>query len=290
MKRFRQFAGIILFLSLSFNFLQAQDVDIISKEKMEKVKFMDHLSVSIEAGTTGFGFEVATTLHPNFMLRAGFVIFPFLEKSGDAYINFYGGGNNLFNDIVRQIPQIKTALEDRKLPTSSQEIAEKIPMTDKFKLYNGKILIDYYPFLKDRFHITTGIYFGSRNIITSKGQLPSEYVAAIHVINQYLPGNTQFMPAVWRGDFLINDCLVEASQSGKVKYSRQITPIRPYIGIGFGRAVPHKRIGCQFDLGALFLGKQKIASKYYIEDPRITNFLDWSILPVISLRLVGKIF
>lgn len=57
MKRFRQFAGIILFLSLSFNFLQAQDVDIISKEKMEKVKFMDHLSVSIEAGTTGFGFE-----------------------------------------------------------------------------------------------------------------------------------------------------------------------------------------------------------------------------------------
>ena len=290
MKQLTRLIGVFLSISLSFNLLQAQDIDVMTKEKMDKVKFMSHLSVSIEAGTTGFGFEVATTLHPNFMLRAGFVMLPFLEESGDAYINFYGGGDKLFNDIVRQIPQIKTALENRKLPTSSRKIAEKIPMTDKFKLYHGKILIDYYPFLRDRFHITAGIYFGSRNIITSKGQLPSEYVAAVHVINQYLPENTQFMPAVWRGDFLINDCLVEASQSGKVKYSRQITPIRPYIGIGFGRAVPHKRIGCQFDLGALFLGKPKMASKYYIEDPRVTNFLDWSIFPVVSLRLVGKIF
>lgn len=49
MKRFRQFAGIILFLSLSFNFLQAQDLGDITKAKMDFI--FEHLDKNkVETG------------------------------------------------------------------------------------------------------------------------------------------------------------------------------------------------------------------------------------------------
>lgn len=276
----KQLFYILIFCCLSIRVI-AQNEDI-------KSKFMDHLSVSIEAGTTGFGFEVATTLHPNFMLRAGFVMLP-SSSTDNAYISFYGNGDDHFNDLIKEMPQIKVALEDKKLPTDSKEIFNEVTMTDKYKLYNGKILVDYYPSAKKTFHVTAGLYFGDKNIITSRGQLPSEYVEAVHVINQYLPEDAQFMPAVSRGDGFIKDCFVEASPFGTVKYSRQISPIKPYIGIGAGRAIPNKRIGCQFDFGIIFQGKQRMASEYYIED-LWTNFLNCPVIPIISLKLAGRIF
>ena len=49
MKRFRQFAGIILFLSLSFNFLRAQDLGDITKAKMDFI--FEHLDKNkVETG------------------------------------------------------------------------------------------------------------------------------------------------------------------------------------------------------------------------------------------------
>lgn len=277
MKNLTRLVGIIFLLCFNTNLLQAQ-------EENSRVSFMDHLSVSVEAGTTGLGFEVATTLHPNFMLRAGFVMLPPFSTE-DAVIDntFY------FNSLVDKMPEIKTELENKKLPTNSNEFNDKISMTDKFKLYNGKILIDYYPITKRRFHITAGIYFGGKNIITSTGQLPSEFMEAVHVINKYLPVNAQFLPAILRDDMFIQYCYAEASPTGRINYSRQINPIRPYVGIGGGRAIPNKRIGCQFDIGVIFQGKQKISSEYYAEFGQ-ADFLDWIVYPVISMRLVGKIF
>ncbi len=255
-----------------------------AQEEKSRVRFMDHLSVSVEAGTTGFGFEVATTLHPNFMLRAGFVMLPSFATE-DAEINhrFY------YNTLVDKMPEIKAELENKKLPTNSNDFNYKISMTDKFKLYNGKILIDYYPIIKRRFHITTGLYFGPKNIITSTGQLPSKYMEAVHVLNKYLPINAQFLPAISRGNIFKQACYVEASPTGRINYSHQINPVRPYLGIGGGRAIPNKRIGCQFDLGVIFQGKQRISSEYYAECGGLA-FVDWMVYPMVSIRLVGKIF
>lgn len=264
---------------------------VVAQVENGKTKFMDHLSVSIEAGyVTGVGLEVATTLHPNFMLRAGFSMLP-LSTHTDAKVYFYGA-NARFNDMVKNNPQIEQALREKGLPTNSKDFPDKVRMKDKLKMYNGKILVDYYPWVKKSFHVTTGIYFGGRDFETLTGQMPSEYMEAVHVMNTFLPEDEQFMPAIWDGNWLIPDYLVEAAPSGKVSYSWRVNPVKPYIGIGGGRAVPNKRIGCQFDLGVIFQGKAKMSSKYYAEN--LFENLDLlgftSVLPVISLRLVGRIF
>ena len=283
MKQLTRLIGVFLSISLSFNLLQAQDIDVMTKEKMDKVKFMSHLSVSIEAGTTGFGFEVATTLHPNFMLRAGFVIFPsFSIEAAGVDNRFY------FDRLVDEMPEVKSELEYNELPTSFPFHYE-IPMKDKFKLYNGKILIDYYPIAKRSFHITAGLYFGPKNIITSTGQLSLEYVKAIHVLNQYLPIDAQFSPMIQRGDLMRQSIYVKPSPTGQINYSLQQNSIRPYIGIGAGRAVPNKRISCQFDLGVIYQGKRRISSEYYVKYSS-RGFLDFTIYPMLSVRLVGRIF
>lgn len=290
MKHFTRLLAIVLSISLSFDLLKAQDMEVAAKEKTGKVKFMDHLSVSVEAGTVGFGLEVATTLHPNFMLRAGFSMLP-LSQNIDAKVYFYGADDH-FNDIVKDNPQIEQALRKRGLPINSKEIPNEVKIKDKLKMYNGKILVDYYPRAKKRFHVTAGVYLGGRNFETFTGQMPSEYMEAVHVMNTFLPEDEQFMPAIWDGDWLILNYLVEASPSGKVNYAWRVNPVKPYIGIGGGRAVPKKRIGCQFDLGVMFQGKAKMSSKYYaenlFENLGILGFT--SVLPVISIRLVGRIF
>lgn len=255
-----------------------------AQEEKSRVRFMDHLSVSVEAGTTGFGFEVATTLHPNFMLRAGFVIFPSFSMGTAGVDNRFD-----FNWLVDKMPEVKAELERSRLPTSFP-FHHEIRMTDKFKLYNGKILIDYYPIIKRRFHITAGLYFGPKNIITSTGQIPSEYMEAIHMLNQCLPIDAQFNPLIHRGNFIRDQMIdVEPSPTGKINYSLRQNSLRPYIGIGGGRAVPNKRIGCQFDLGVIYQGDRRISSEYYARcGPR--GLGDWVVYPTISIRLVGKIF
>ena len=47
-------------------------------------------------------------------------------------------------------------------------------------------------------------------------------------------------------------------QSGNVKAEVKVNSFKPYLGVGFGRAVPKGRIGVQFDLGVQFWGRPEV--------------------------------
>ena len=74
---------------------------------------------------------------------------------------------------------------------------------------------------------------------------------------------------------------------------------RPYLGLGFGRSVPHKRIGCQVDLGVQFWGTPKVyVNGERLEADKVGDDLDdilslvsrIKVFPVLNIRLVGRIF
>ena len=80
----------------------------------------------------------------------------------------------------------------------------------------------------------------------------------------------------------------------------QISKVRPYAGIGFGRSVPNKRIGFQFEMGAWFHGTPKVVSpnelpadKYDPNAESIEGVGDIiskiTVYPQITLRLTGRI-
>jgi hypothetical protein len=106
---------------------------------------------------------------------------------------------------------------------------------------------------------------------------------------------------------------------GNVKAELKVNSFKPYLGIGFGRAVPRKRIGLQLDLGVQFWGKPELQSNFSyvdrqtgenvtryeaIKKNRITNqdkdYQDLKdavktiqkigVYPVLNLRINGRIF
>lgn len=258
--------------------------------KTEKVRFMDHLSVSLEAGGTGFGFEVATTLHPKFALRTGFTMFIF-SKTEEGHINSYNNDYDDFNDFIKDMPEVQKILKEKGLPTSIGQADKYVPLKNELRYYNGKILVDYYPIEKRRFRVTAGLYFGNSSFLRISGQYPYELLQSIRILNQYLPTDKRLRPIVENVDGIFCNEKMGPGPSGKVECTYKINPVKPYIGIGGGRSVPNKRIGINFDIGLLMEGKRTLTSPYYAENGfRELRLLCWRFMPTASLRLTGRIF
>ena len=97
----------------------------------------------------------------------------------------------------------------------------------------------------------------------------------------------------------------------------KVNAFKPYVGIGFGRAVTKHRVGVQFDLGVQFVGRPGMFGnvKYFdydagdfvtrterLERGRITNdeyediddairiMEKFRVYPVLKIRVNGRIF
>ena len=76
--------------------------------------------------------------------------------------------------------------------------------------------------------------------------------------------------------------------------------VRPYVGIGFGRIVPKKRLGFSGELGVQVHGTPEVYTNYGNLDDLIseqdadddfTKIIDkLTVYPVLKLRLTGRIF
>ena len=108
------------------------------------------------------------------------------------------------------------------------------------------------------------------------------------------------------GDYFVTP---NPEEQGNVKAYAKVNGFRPYIGLGFGNAVPKGRVGCQFDLGVQFWGKPEIyvptynkATKTYqyekIDGDKagddagkvLKTISKISVYPVLNFRIVGRIF
>ena len=114
---------------------------------------------------------------------------------------------------------------------------------------------------------------------------------------------------------------IVSDAQGNIDAKVKVNGFKPYIGIGFGRAVPRNRVGVQFDLGVQFWGKPELQTNvmYYdgelgdfvtryekVEKGRITrshedkDYKDLrnalktaeaiTVYPVMTVRFVGRIF
>lgn len=124
---------------------------LAGQAQRRNMKTFTHLSASVEAGTTGFGVQVATSLTPNIALRSGISILPF---NYSYTYDGYGDG-----EFVQEF---------------------SIPLKAKIDMFNGKILFDLYPKRDSRFHFTVGAFIGNSKVIKVKGHtdldLSNEYI------------------------------------------------------------------------------------------------------------------
>ena len=273
---------IFAFLGMSLTPASAQEEDQL---------IFNHLGIGVSVGTTALGINVSTVLTPYFGLRAGVNLWPILKLRSNLHL-----GSRIQNwepgDIAKYAQELNEVLsEDEQVP---MEMPEAMSMHIKPKLTAGHLLIDYYPFTG--FHLGTGTVIDIHN--RHEGSL-----MPVTAWNNAME-NPDAQEVVERNNLqpiglVLGDYFIAPDENGNIDARIRVSGFRPYLGLGFGRAVPRKRIGCQFDLGVQFWGSPKVmVNGEELKPDKVGEELDdvlsivsrIKVFPVLSFRLVGRIF
>ena len=287
--------------------------------------FEPHVGVGVGVGTTGIAIDAGITLNDYLGVRGGVDIMPKFKINKDIDLKTEDA-NKKVSQLTNEINQLNQKLEAagmQKVDLSQYpggNLPNKLEVQGKLDNTLGHILIDIHPF-KTSFHLTVGAYFGKDEIIDVYNK-ESGFLKPINAYNEAIinanspsadPGVKQVvndynlkMIGGELGDYFVTP---NPAENGDVRAYAKVKSFRPYVGLGFGRAVPKKRIGCQFDLGVQFWGKPEIyvptydkAAKTYQyekidgdnagEDAGkvLKTISKVSVYPVLNFRLVGRIF
>lgn len=150
------------------------------------------------------------------------------------------------------------------------------------KRTQGSVIFNVYPFAShSSFYVAAGAYFGGKDIVKISGH--SDELAAVGADN----------PTIDLGDYKI-----PVDRNGNVDGSLRVKNFRPYLGLGFGRPVPHRRLNFGVELGVQFMGKMKVYSAGdELQQVLTDNDDDWqkwidklTVYPVLKFTLSGRIF
>ena len=120
-----------------------------------------HLDLSVSAGTTGIGIDLASPIGEYFQLRAGFDYMPrFTAKMkfdvmiGDKPARQYDADGNR---VESTFDRMKEMLKD----FVGVEVDDHVDMLGKPTMNNVKLLLDVFPFKNNKhWHFTAGFYWG----------------------------------------------------------------------------------------------------------------------------------
>ena len=251
-----------------------------------------HYSLSVGGGTTGITADMGTMVTDYLGLRGGVDYMPKLTYS-------------VWLDMDAVNLSAKEILSQHEVPSSLRErygIPEKVQVQSKYNNFTGHALLDIYPFKGNGFHLTVGSYFGKSG---------SKLVEAYNKEDGVLKGVADFNAR--RGVFVIvpqeygdiaarlGSYNVKPDDQGNVNAYLQVNSIRPYVGLGYGRAVPRSSVNCQLDLGVQFWGTPRVyngvngeqltSEGAKGEDGGVLKIIsDLSVFPVLSIRLSGRLF
>ena len=279
-----------------------------------------HFGIGAGAGTTGIALDASFTLGKYVGVRGGVDIMPQFKVSKDIDLKTEDA-NKKVSQLTNEINQLNQQLVQCNLePVDLSQypggnLPEKMEIEGKLKNTTGHVLIDLYPG-GGSFHFTVGAYFGPDEVISVYNK-EEGFMKPITTYNEAI-ANAALYPNVQQvvnqynlkmiggelGDYFVTP---DPAEKGDVKAYAKVKGFRPYVGLGFGRAVPKKRIGCQFDLGVQFWGKPEIVAPTYengsyqkqkIEEggvegdggAAIKTVSKIAVYPVLNFRLVGRIF
>ena len=147
-----------------------QQVPVLNEQHSEYIpvaqywkehNIFQHLDLSVSAGTTGIGIDLASPIGEYFQLRAGFDYMPrFTAKMkfdvmiGDQPARQYDANGNR---IETSFDRMQVMLHDFTGVTAD----DHVDMIGKPTMNNVKLLLDFFPFKNNKhWHVTAGFYWG----------------------------------------------------------------------------------------------------------------------------------
>lgn len=220
-----------------------------------------HLGVGVGAGTNGISVELSTPVTRWIQLRAGLSMMPNFKLNTSADIDYNIKGSQ-FN------------YNDGK-PTS-------LDLEGAFGRTQGSIIVNLYPLPWGSFYVAGGLYFGGNKLLKVKG-------------------HSDELMNVQNAGVEIGDYTIPVDEHGNVRGGLKVNNVRPYLGIGWGRAVPNNRINFGIELGVQFMGSPKLYTDGNDDiiksinngdgDNDIQKIMDKvKVWPVLTFKLSGRIF
>ncbi|MDR3268531.1 MAG: hypothetical protein LBT83_05645 [Tannerella sp.] len=227
------------------------------------------LNIALRAATTGFGLEVATPLNNHFNARAGVDYFGYQSRYYDILIK--DNANQDLYDAFGYVPDYHAK--------------------GKLNLFHGRLLADYHP--AGIFHLTAGLYLGDFKAHVNG------YLADRNNVNQpaKLKDDAHEWPTI---DF---DGHQIDLTDGRANLDLQLGNfVKPYFGLGVGRAVTKRKVGFKFELGVLYLGDYSLSQngekinlsggssdvKEVADVHEYLQMLQW--YPMLSIQLSYRLF
>lgn len=242
----------------------------------------NHLGAGFEVGTTGIGFEVAAPITDYVQVRTGMAIMPsFKVKDIDVNVNI---DDRQWNDL-----QMITGYQGDK--------PRDVRLDAKVTKADFKLLFDIFPFKKSSFHLTGGFYAGKSQLLEVYTTNNEEVMQAI---TEYNESDIRMYDVlgVQVGDYLLTP------NGGQVKGFVKVKGFKPYVGFGFGRAIPkNTRLAFAFDLGVQFWSTPKFFIDQKQGEVEVTKkdvgnddggfvkvMSKITVYPCLNFRLTGRIF
>lgn len=191
-------------------------------QEYEEFGLFDHLGAGISVGTDGIGIDLAAPMTDYAALRAGVSFLPRFKYNTNI-------------DLKENDP----------------DVMPNVDIEGKAKMFDFKLLADFYPAKKSSFHITVGAFFGNGTLASgvNTSQLlkdPADNGKKGLSIGQDPQGKPY---------------RITTDDNGYVTADVKVNKFKPYVGIGFGRAVPKKnRVSVSFDMGLQFWGKPRLGA------------------------------
>ncbi len=269
----KQYFCFLVVLALAACQLRAQDDNNIFR----------HYSLSAGIGTTGVTADLGTMVSDYVGIRAGIDFMPKFKYSTKLSMSQV----NQTHDVdVESIP------------------AELKKVEVKGSLHNSTAhaLMDIYPFRGHGFHLTVGAYFAKDEKIVTVDCDDQPLMKKLADFNARRGVYADIPLSYGQAAVKLGDYNIMPDENGNASAFIDVKKIRPYVGLGFGRAVPgESRFSCLFDMGVQLSGKPKVyngvnneqltADGVKGEDGGILKAISKvSVYPVVSVRLIGRLF
>ncbi|WP_353101945.1 hypothetical protein [Myroides odoratus] len=223
------------------------------------------LTVATGLTTLGFNLEIATPLSPHFLLKGGFNTYSYSTQSHRFNLDDpYGALRQAFGQNVAY------------------------DMKAKMNNVHGNLVVDYYPFKGGILYLSGGFYFGKTKL------------SANGIIVNRDGSPAQLQPPYDWPELDFNGQKLDIT-NGRLDAELTLgNTIKPYIGIGLGRAVPKRRFGVKFELGLLYAGDYELKQNGVEISPTLARgnnfgevdaYINWfKYYPMAKLQLQYRIF
>lgn len=270
--------------TLFYSLPKQQNNTELLTDASDKLLF-NHLAIGIGIGTEGASLDLALPIGHYVQLRAGMSYLPSIKltKHFDASQSGSAGVSN-FDSIA-------TILHD----VTGLQFDEQIDMKASTQLWNGKILVDVFPFKKKNWFFSAGLYFGPKQVmhIENAAEDMGTLIALStfnNIYNKVEDAIANDNPAQIFGDISLTPQMMDQimsigrlgiavgtykqtteshqagdiynmvpDENGMIKLDIRSNVVRPYVGFGYRTAISRdKRSFFSVDAGILCWGTLKM--------------------------------